>query len=101
MLSIGNRIKYNNTIYRIVGINFSTYYLRADNSTSSYDYDMQDVYRQYKDFEILRKMTIEDIIRVFSSKSEYDQAVSNLEKNDGDCKYILLSELEMIWNNLQ
>lgn len=49
----------------------------------------------------LRKMTIEDIIRVFSSKSEYDQAVSNLEKNDGDCKYILLSELEMIWNNLQ
>lgn len=28
----------------------------------------------------LRKMTIEDIIRVFSSKSEYDQAVSNLEK---------------------
>ena len=32
----------------------------------------------------LRKMTIEDIIRVFSSKSEYDQAVSNLEKNDGD-----------------
>lgn len=53
MLNIGNRIKYNNTIYRIVGINFSTYYLRADNSTSSYDYDMQDVYRQYKDFEIL------------------------------------------------
>ena len=40
MLNIGNRIKYNNTIYRIVGINFSTYYLRADNSTSSYDYDM-------------------------------------------------------------
>lgn len=53
MLNIGNRIKYNNTIYRIVGINFSTYYLRADNNTSSYDYDMQDVYRQYKDFEIL------------------------------------------------
>lgn len=49
----------------------------------------------------LRKMSIEDIIKVFSSKSEYDQAVSNLEKNDGDCKYILLSELEMIWNNLQ
>lgn len=49
----------------------------------------------------LRKMTIEDIIRVFSSKSEYDQTVSNLEKSDGDCKYILLSELEMIWNNLQ
>lgn len=46
MLNIGNRIKYNNTIYRIVGINFSTYYLRADNNTSSYDYDMQDVYRQ-------------------------------------------------------
>lgn len=45
MLNIGNRIKYNNTIYRIVGINFSTYYLRADNNTSSYDYDMQDVYR--------------------------------------------------------
>lgn len=41
------------------------------------------------------------IIRVFNSKSEYDQAVSNLEKSDGDCKYILLSELEMIWNNLQ
>lgn len=40
MLNIGNRIKYNNTIYRIVGINFSTYYLCADNNTSSYDYDI-------------------------------------------------------------
>ena len=49
----------------------------------------------------LRKMTIEDIIRVFSSKSEYDQAVTNINKYDDDRKYILLSELEMIWNNLQ
>ena len=49
----------------------------------------------------LRKMPIEDIIKVFSSKTEYDQAVTNINKYDDDCKYILLSELEMIWNNLQ
>lgn len=49
----------------------------------------------------LRKMQIEDIIKVFSSKTEYDQAVTNINKYDDDCKYILLSELEMIWNNLQ
>lgn len=48
----------------------------------------------------LRKMPIEDIIKVFISKTEYDQAVTNINKYD-DCKYILLSELEMIWNNLQ
>ena len=49
----------------------------------------------------LRKMPIEDIIKVFSSKTEYDQTVTNINKYDDDCKYILLSELEMIWNNLQ
>ena len=49
----------------------------------------------------LRKMPIEDIIKVFSSKTEYDQAVTNINKYDDVCKYILLSELEMIWNNLQ
>lgn len=49
----------------------------------------------------LRKIPIEDIIKVFSSKTEYDQAVTNINKYDDDCKYILLSELEMIWNNLQ
>lgn len=49
----------------------------------------------------LRKMPIEDIIKVFSSKTEYDQAVTNINKYDDDCNYILLSELEMIWNNLQ
>ena len=49
----------------------------------------------------LRKMPIEDIIKVFSSTTEYDQAFTNINKYDDDCKYILLSELEMIWNNLQ
>lgn len=49
----------------------------------------------------LRKMPIEDIIKVFSFKTEYDKAVTNINKYDDDCKYILLSELEMIWNNLQ
>lgn len=49
----------------------------------------------------LRKIPIEDIIKVFSSKTEYDQAVTNINKYDDDCKYMLLSELEMIWNNLQ
>lgn len=49
----------------------------------------------------LRKMPIEDIIKVFTFKTEYDQVVTNINKYDDDCKYILLSELEMIWNNLQ
>ena len=36
----------------------------------------------------LRKIPIEDIIKVFSSKTEYDQAVTNINKYDDDCKYI-------------
>ena len=46
----------------------------------------------------LRKMTIEDIIRVFSSKSEYDQAVSNLEKNDGDFRVTFDTNITTIYS---
>ena len=52
-INIGNRIKYNDLIYKVVGINFSTFYLRAVDD-GNYDYDMKEVYKNYKDFEILR-----------------------------------------------
>ena len=42
----------------------------------------------FMDTLYLRKIPIEDIIKVFSSKTEYDQAVTNINKYDDDCKYI-------------
>ena len=53
-INIGNRIKYNELIYKVVGINFSTFYLRVVED-GTYDYDMKEVYKNYKDFEILRR----------------------------------------------
>ena len=55
-LNIGNRIKYEDSIYAVVAVIYTTVYLRAvnDNSTN-YDYEMQEIYKTYRDIEFLGK----------------------------------------------
>lgn len=55
-LNIGDRIKYDESIYTVAAVLFSTVYLRTDKSgCKQYDYDMKDVYNFYKDIECFRK----------------------------------------------
>lgn len=55
-LNIGNRIKYEDSIYAVVAVIYTTVYLRAvnDNSTN-YDYEINEVYKTYRDVEFLGK----------------------------------------------
>lgn len=55
-LNIGDRIKYDDSIYAVVAIIWSTVYLRTVNDDSAdYDYKMQEIYKTYKDIEFLGK----------------------------------------------
>lgn len=53
-LNKGDRIKYNDSIYAVAAVLFSTVYLRTaiDNSTD-FDYTAKEVYKHYRDIEIL------------------------------------------------
>lgn len=53
-LNKGDRIKYNDSIYTVAAVLFSTVYLRTaiDNSTD-FDYTAKEVYKHYRDIEIL------------------------------------------------
>ena len=52
----GDRIQYAGVIYTVVAVIYTTIYLRAvsDNRTD-YDYEMQEIYKSYKDIEFLGK----------------------------------------------
>lgn len=53
-LNIGDRIKYNDSIYTVEAVLFSTVYLRAEKqSMSSYDYTMNEIYKTYRDVEFV------------------------------------------------
>lgn len=51
-LKRGDRILYEDSIYAVVAVVWSTVYLRAvaDDSTG-YDYDISEVYKNYRDIE--------------------------------------------------
>ena len=51
-LKRGDRIRYEDLIYTVVAVVWSTVYLRAvvDDSTG-YDYDISEVYKNYEDIE--------------------------------------------------
>ena len=55
-LNIGDRIYHDDSIYDVVALIYTTVYLRAvkDDSTD-FNYEMQEIYKTYKDIEILRK----------------------------------------------
>lgn len=57
-LNKDDRIKYNDSIYTVVAVIWSTVYLRAVNDdTADYDYEIQEVYKKYRDVEIIGKET--------------------------------------------
>lgn len=53
-LKIGNKIKYDDSVYTVVAIIFATVYLRISDS-ETYDYEITELYKTYKDIEILEK----------------------------------------------
>lgn len=55
-LNIGDRIKYNDSIYIVIGTYFTTIYLCETNDNNKiYNYKMQEIYKKYKDIEFLGK----------------------------------------------
>lgn len=54
-LNTGNKIKYNNLVYEVIAVIFSTVYLcPAKDSSTEFDYTSDEVYKFYRDFEILK-----------------------------------------------
>ena len=55
-LNIGDRIYYDNSIYAVVAVIYTTVYLRAVNDDSTdYAYEINEVYKTYRDIEFLGK----------------------------------------------
>lgn len=55
-LNKGDRIKYDGSIYAVVAVIWSTIYLRAvEDGTTNYDYEIEEVYKTYRDVEFLGK----------------------------------------------
>lgn len=53
-LNINDRIKYDDSIYVVVAIIWSTIYLRAVNDCPmQYDYEIKEVYKFYRDIEFI------------------------------------------------
>ena len=54
-LNTGNKIKCNNLVYEVIAVIFSTVYLcPAKDSSTEFDYTSDEVYKFYRDFEILK-----------------------------------------------
>lgn len=54
-LNKSDRIKYDGCIYNVIAVIWSTVYLqKMDDGSDDYNYTMQDVYRCYKDIEIIK-----------------------------------------------
>lgn len=55
-LNIGDRIYYDDSIYAVVAVIYTTVYLCAVNDDSTnFDYEIQEIYKIYKDIEFLGK----------------------------------------------
>lgn len=53
-LNKDDRIKYDDSIYAVVAVIWSTVYLRAvEDGTMNYDYEIEEVYKTYRDVEFL------------------------------------------------
>lgn len=54
-LNKSDRIKYDDCIYNVIAVIWSTMYLqKMDDVYGEYDYMMEDVYKYYKDIEIIK-----------------------------------------------
>lgn len=55
-LNIGDRIKYEDLIYAVVAVIYTTVYLCTVNDDSTdYDYEVNEVYKKYRNIEFLGK----------------------------------------------
>lgn len=55
-LNIDDRINYDDSIYAVVAVIYTTVYLRAVNDDSTdYAYEINEVYKTYRDIEFLGK----------------------------------------------
>ena len=53
-----DRSKYDGSIYTVVAVIWATVYLSVvDDGTADYDYEMQEVYKKYRDVKIIGKET--------------------------------------------
>lgn len=54
-LNMGDRIKYDGSVYTVAAVLFSTVYLRmTKDDNTNFDYIANDVYKYYRDFEFLK-----------------------------------------------
>ena len=54
-LNNGDRLKYDGSVYTVVAVLFSTVYLRlAKDEDAHFNYTANEVYKHYRDFEILK-----------------------------------------------
>ena len=52
----GDTIKYDGSIYNVVGVIMGTVYIqKVDNGNGDYKYTMEQVYKSYRDIEILEQ----------------------------------------------
>lgn len=55
-LNKDDRINYDGSIYAVVAVIWSTVYLRTVNDDSTdYDYEVNEIYKKYRDIEFLGK----------------------------------------------
>lgn len=55
-LNKDDRIKYQDSIYTVVAVIWSTVYLCVvEDDTTGYDYEIKEVYKSYRDIEFLGK----------------------------------------------
>lgn len=52
-IKINDKVLYDESIYTVVAIIYATIYLRISYDSDSYDYDISEVYKDYKDVEFL------------------------------------------------
>lgn len=52
-IKINDKVLYDESIYTVVAIIYATIYLRISYDLVSYDYDISEVYKEYKDVEFL------------------------------------------------
>ena len=52
-IKVNDMVLYDESIYIVVAIIYATIYLRIGYDSVSYDYDISEVYKEYKDVEFL------------------------------------------------
>lgn len=52
-IKVNDKVLYDESIYTVAAIIYTTIYLRISYDSDSYDYDISEVYKKYNDVEFL------------------------------------------------